>query len=140
MPSFEFTMPMEIRFPDLDAYRHVNNAMIFVYIETAWAKMYRHYFGPLLADDAIYVIVHAECNLLRPINLDDNLFVTITCPKVGNSSMDFFYRMHDGQGGTYAKASNVMVRLNPRGNVPVPVPDELRALLTGQWEQKSASR
>ena len=139
MSCFEFSTPVEIRFPDLDAYRHVNNAMIFVYIETAWTKMYRHYFGPLLADEMIFVIAHVECDYRRSINLDDQLIVTINCSKVGNSSMDFCYRMHDGRGTTYVEATNVMVCLNPSDNRPIPLPKGLRMLLTGQLVEEHAS-
>ena len=38
-----FSIPIESRFSDLDAYGHVNNAVYFTYLETARVKLFSDY-------------------------------------------------------------------------------------------------
>jgi len=43
--NFQFNTSIEIRFSDLDAYGHVNNALFFTYLETA---AYSSESGPVI--------------------------------------------------------------------------------------------
>ncbi|MCD6581049.1 MAG: acyl-CoA thioesterase [Desulfuromusa sp.] len=104
MARFEFTTPIEIRFSDLDAYGHVNNALFFTYLETARIKLFQQYFGAFLGSELMFLVVRAECNYRLPIKLNDPLQITVSTDQVKGSSFNFSYRMHDGAGKNYAEA------------------------------------
>ena len=42
MADFRFYHPVEVRYADIDAQRHVNNVVFFTYMETARAAYLRH--------------------------------------------------------------------------------------------------
>jgi acyl-CoA thioester hydrolase len=128
MTQFEFVTPIEIRFADLDAYGHVNNALFFTYLETARIKLFQQRFGAFLDSDLMFLVVRAECEYRLPIEMNDPLQVTIYADKVRHSSFIFKYRLHDGAGKVFAEAQTVMVCYDPHVKSPVAIPAEIRAV------------
>ncbi|MCW8858150.1 MAG: acyl-CoA thioesterase [Deltaproteobacteria bacterium] len=126
MPEFEFTTPIEIRFADLDAYGHVNNAMFFTYLETARVKLFQDRFGGFLEGDLMFLVVRAECDYRLPIELNDPLQISVYVDQVRHSSFDFSYRLHDGAGRVFAEAKTVMVSYDPKIKKPVAIPPEIK--------------
>lgn len=120
--TFEFTTPIEIRFADLDAYGHVNNAMFFTYLETARIKLFQQHFGRFLDNQLMFLVVRAECDYRLPIELNDHLQVTVHVDQVRHSSFDFSYRLHDGTSKVFAEAKTVMVSYDPKLKKPVAIP------------------
>ncbi|MFO7812351.1 MAG: thioesterase family protein, partial [Pelovirga sp.] len=59
--DFTYTTSIDIRFADLDAYGHVNNAIFFTYLEHARVKMFQEYFGAFLDSSLLFLVVRAEC-------------------------------------------------------------------------------
>ena len=128
MPSFEFTTPIEIRFADLDAYGHVNNALFFTSLETARIKLFQQHFGTFLGSKLMFLVVRAECDYRLPIEMNDPLQVTVRTDRVRHSSFDFSYQMHDGAGKIFAEAKTVMVCYDPKTKKPVAIPPEIKAV------------
>lgn len=126
MAGFEFTTPIEIRFADLDAYGHVNNALFFTFLETARIKLFQQHFGAFLDSPLMFLVVRAECDYRLPIELNDPLLVTVSVDQVRHSSLDFSYRLHDGEGKLFAEAKTVMVSYNPTIKKPVAIPPEIK--------------
>lgn len=128
MAGFEFTTPIEIRFSDLDAYGHVNNALFFTYLETARIKLFQQYFGAFLGSKLMFLVVRAECDYRLPIEMNDSLQITVCTDLVRRSSFDFSYRLHDGAGKTFAEAKTVMVCYDPKIKKPVAIPPKIKAI------------
>ncbi len=128
MMQFEYTTPIEIRFIDLDAYGHVNNALYFTYLETARIKLFQERFGGFLESDLMFLVVRAECDFRQPIELNDPLQISIYVDQVKFTSFDFSYRLHDGAGKVFAEAKTVMVCYDPKSKKPVAIPTELKAV------------
>ena len=126
MTDFEFTTPIEIRFADLDAYGHVNNALFFTYLETARIKLFQQHFGAFLDSHLMFLVVRAECDYRLPIELNDRLLITVRVDQVRHCSFDFSYRMHDGAAKLFAQAKTVMVSYDPRIKKPVAIPPEIK--------------
>jgi len=124
--AFEFTTPIEIRFADLDAYGHVNNALFFTFLETARIKLFQQHFGAFLDSHLMFLVVRAECDYRLPIELNDSLLVTVTVDQVRHSSFDFSYRLHDGEAKLFAEAKTVMVSYDPTIKKPVAIPPEIK--------------
>jgi len=128
----EFNTPIEIRFADLDAYGHVNNALFFTYLETARIKLFQQHFGAFLDNELTFLVIRAECDYRLPIKLNDPLQITVWADQVRHSSFTFGYRLHNGSGTTFAEAKTVMVCYDPKIKKPVAIPPEIKVVFTAQ--------
>ncbi len=126
MVPFAFTTPIEIRFADLDAYGHVNNALFFTYLETARIKLFQKYFGAFLDSSLLFLVVRAECDYRVPILLNDTLLISLQVENLKYTSFTFSYRLHDGNGREYATARTVMVAYDPAAKKPAALPALIR--------------
>lgn len=124
--TFEYTTSIDIRFADLDAYGHVNNAIFFTYLEHARVKLFQHYFGAFLDSSLLFLVVRAECDYKAPITLQDPLLITLTVEQLRHTSFTFSYRLHDGRGREFATARTVMVGYDPQAKKPVALPVQIR--------------
>ena len=124
----EFSTSIEVRFSDLDAYGHVNSAVYFTYLETARVKLFSRVFQEASDAQLFIVVGKAECTYNIPIMLHDAVQVTVTMPRMGNSSFDLEYRLHDNAGKTYATAKTTMVCFDNVKKAPTRVPELLREL------------
>lgn len=102
---------LQIRWADLDAFKHINNAAYLVYMQEAradftWFSRIAKGEKPLLAD---MVVARAEVDFLAPIHqTGTTLDVEIYIEKVSNSSFVMVYEM--SQGGTLrARGKTVQV-------------------------------
>ncbi len=132
MENFHFNTPVEIRFSDLDAYGHVNNALFFTYLETARIKLFQQHFGAFLGSELMFLVVRAECDYRLPIELTDQLQIKVSIEEVRYSSFNFSYQMHNGAGKIFAEAKTVMVCYDPKIKKPVAIPPEIKAVFTQQ--------
>ena len=76
--TFRFTIPIEVRFRDLDALNHVNNAVYFTYMEHARFAYLRH-LG-LFSDDASdtgMILAEATCAFKAPIAFGQGVVVRV---------------------------------------------------------------
>jgi len=102
---------LQIRWADLDAFKHINNAAYLVYMQEAradftWFSRIARGEEPLLAD---MVVARAEVDYLSPIHqTGTTLDVEIYVEKISNSSFVMVYEM--SQGGTLrARGKTVQV-------------------------------
>lgn len=124
----KYTTPIDLRFSDFDLYGHVNSVVYFSYLETARVKLFRDVFREL-SDQGIYLVVgSATCDYRLPILMDDSIEVTVWVARLGKSSFDLEYRIHDGAARTFATATTTMVCFDNVNKVTIAVPDAIRAL------------
>ena len=102
---------LQIRWADLDAFKHINNASYLIYMQEAradftWFARIARGEEPLLAD---MVVARAEVDFLSPIHQSGTtLDVEIYIEKISNSSFVMVYEM--SQGGTLrARGKTVQV-------------------------------
>lgn len=126
----KLTTEIEIRFSDLDAYGHVNNAVFFTYLETARVKLFREGFAELMKAGLLFLVVEASCRYRQPIELDDRLLIDIETEDLGRSSFTFSYLMHNGDGKEFATARTVMVCYDAKQKKTISLPDDFRAVLS----------
>ena len=122
----EHSLTMQVRFSDLDAYGHVNSAVYFTYLETARVELFSDFFKKATDEGIFTVVARSECDYKIPILLYDPVVVTVSVDRIGNSSFDLGYRLHDDKGTTYAVARTTMVCFDQKNKVTVPVPDSIR--------------
>lgn len=126
-----YSLPIDVRFSDLDLYGHVNSVTFFAYLETARVKLFQDFFQSATEAGLLLVVARAECDYRLPILLHDPVVVTIQVPRIGTSSFDLAYRVHDGQERVYATAKTTLVAYSAANQRAVPIPEWARDCLDG---------
>ena len=134
MEGFKHKTPIQVRFKDVDAFQHVNNANHFTYIEMARVN----YFDEVAGQDMKWskkgvILANAKIDYKLPILLRDKVFVYTKCSRIGNKSFDLsYFIVKDVQGEEIilAEASTVLVCYDYEKGVSIPVPDEWKKLLS----------
>jgi acyl-CoA thioester hydrolase len=128
-----FSHPIEVRFSDLDAMGHVNNAVVVSYMEQARFQWWRTFLGGRKFQEEGFLIARAEVDYRVPILLGDDVRVELHCTKVGNSSFELTYRLTRGLGGDLmAEGKTVQVMLDFTTNRPKPLLPATREWLEAQ--------
>jgi len=129
--TFHCSTPIKVRFRDLDAFGHVNNAVYFTFMEMARVEYFRQ-IGLLKNDfpSPFFIIAEATCQFKAPIEMDTPLQVQVRVSRLGNSSFDMEYRFVDeASGAVLATGRTVQVTFDYAANRSVPLPDEWRAAI-----------
>ena len=127
---------MQLRWADLDAFKHVNNAAYLVFMQEAradftWYSRIKNGEEPMLHD---MVVARAEVDFTTPIHkVEVPLDVEIFVEKIGNSSFVMVYEM--SQGGTLrAKGKTVQVGVDMQTEKARPLRDHEREYLSKYLE------
>ena len=118
MTNFKHKTPIQVRFKDIDALGHVNNANHLSYIEHARV----HYFNDAVGANINWseegiILAKAIIDYKMPILLNDKVFVYTRCSRTGNKSFDLEYMIvkeENGKEVVLATATTVMVCFNYR--------------------------
>ena len=120
-----FQSKQYVRWGDLDAFGHVNNATYLVYAQEAryaWSKMIE------------MVVARAEVDFIAPIYIGDfNLDIEIWVNKIGNSSFGLTYEMKNGDE-LVARVKTVQVTVSMDTKKSRPINDAEREFLTQYLE------
>lgn len=88
--GYHYKTSIPIRFADIDAFGHVNNAIYLTYFEIARSI----YWKEIIQWDwsAMGIIVRrSEIEYLKPIVLEDEIYAYVRTSRIGNSSFDVEY-------------------------------------------------
>ena len=124
-----FEKRIEIRWSDLDASQHVNNAVYLSYLEevrTAWLDEALRDAGAVMD----FVLVHVEIDFKRELTLDDKAVVArCTLARVGTSSIRTAEEILTDGGELAARAEAVIVARDPATGASRPLSDAERSAL-----------
>jgi acyl-CoA thioester hydrolase len=123
-----YTTRVDIRWRDMDAFRHVNNAVYLSYLEEARDEWFLQVLGNgLLLND--FLLARVAIDYRSPLTQDDGqVEVEIRCVRVGNSSVGTVERMTSVREGRLgAEAEAVLVHYDWDAGTSKPMDDELRA-------------
>ncbi|RME25147.1 MAG: acyl-CoA thioesterase [Deltaproteobacteria bacterium] len=129
--EFRVHCDIEVRFRDLDALGHVNNAVYLTYFEMARVR-YMQRLGHEELDGPPgkvfpFVLLDVYCRYHSPVVLGERVRVYIRCSRIGTSSFEFEYRMESlGDGRLVASGRSTQVHFDYSAGRAVPVPDWLR--------------
>jgi acyl-CoA thioester hydrolase len=129
-----FIHRLEVRFRDCDAMGHTNNAVYLTYLEQTRFAHWRALWGfgtPQLPPGLPGVILaRVECDYKRPTKYGDVLEIRLTVAEIGRTSFRYEYEIVDEEGRTVLLAKTVQVMYDYTAEKPVPIPDDIRTLLT----------
>jgi len=116
-----------VRWGDLDAFGHVNNATYLVYAQEA-----RYAWSKMLEMD----VARAEVDFVAPIYTGDfYLDIEIWVHKIGNSSFGLTYEMKNGDE-LVARVKTVQVTVSMETKKSRPITDAEREFLTKYLEEE----
>jgi len=125
--------PIEVRFRDLDALGHVNNAVLVSYLEQGRFQWWRDYLAGRPFQEEGFLIARVEVDYRKPIHFGDEVEVELRCARVGNSSFELSYRVLRGQNHVLlAEAKTVQVMVDLSMQRPIPIRETTRQWLEGQ--------
>lgn len=136
MLKFFFSHTLEIRFKDIDALGHVNNAVYLTYLEQTRAK-YLEQLG-LRGSHPTTILVSNEIDYLRPVLLHDILEVKMRCSSIGHKSLKFEYEVY-ANSQLAARAISTHVWFDFEKNTSIAVPPEAIGKLE-HLEQRSLTK
>jgi acyl-CoA thioester hydrolase len=116
-----FTDKQFVRWDDLDAMGHVNNATYLTYIQESRF---------LWLSTAAMVVARAEVDFLEPI-YEGGRFVDVTLwvESIGNSSFNLAYEVIGTNGVVHARVKTVQVMISPETKKSRPLTDTEREFL-----------
>lgn len=125
-----FVSRLKIRWGDMDAFGHVNNAVYFKYLEQArfdWLESENLTFQ----HDCAPVVITAQCTFLKQLQYPADIAITIYVTHVGRTSLDLFYelRREDDQETIFATGETRVVWANLDLGKSTPIPEAFRAKL-----------
>jgi acyl-CoA thioester hydrolase len=140
MTDFRHRMALEVRFRDIDALRHVNNASFFTYLEEARV----HYFIDLLHAEAFerlpLILAAAQIDFRAPILFGEEVDIGTRVDWIGRTSISMSHRMTASPDGRLvAEAETILVCYDYEANQPMPVPDDWRAAFAA-WEGRTLEK
>jgi acyl-CoA thioester hydrolase len=124
---FRFSTRVEVRWRDLDALNHVNNAVYFTYLEQARVHYMRKLeIVPETPSGIGFILAEAQCQFKSPLTLGECVTVYIRVSELRNSSFVFEYRMEGEDQRLAAEAWSIQVCYDYENKHPIPIPDRWR--------------
>ena len=100
---------VEIRWSDVDAYMHVNNAVYATYLEECRDEWVDRALGEL-GDAWDFVLARVAIDFRRELRLEDEeVVVSCTLQRIGNSSVTLSEEIRTREGDLSAEAEAVLV-------------------------------
>ena len=129
--GFGHFVAITTRWMDNDAYGHVNNVVYYSFFDTA-VNRYLIDRGVLHIDTSpvIGLVVETACRYHQPLRYPDDVEVGIRVAHLGTSSVRYELGIfRPGEGLASADGHFIHVYVDRDTRKPVPLPDDLRAVL-----------
>ena len=128
MEGFEFVHRETVRFRDLDAKGHVNNAVYLTYMESARVAFLFHVGAIAGLDDLSFIVARIEIDFRAPVELGESVEVGVRAARFGTKSFDLEYELR-ANGRLVAEGKSVLVGYDYEAGATVPLSDELKRRL-----------
>lgn len=124
---------LDVRWGDMDAFNHVNNATFLSYLEEARLRWLQALPGPWLDDNTAPLLAAANVNYRRPIEWPATLAIELYADRVGTSSLTIGHRIvAEGDAAVlYSDGHSVMVWIDRRSGKASSLPAAVREAAVG---------
>jgi acyl-CoA thioester hydrolase len=127
MSLYKFSIDLEVRFRDLDALGHVNNAVYLTYFEVARMHYWKEVFSENPYLNILFLVVRSECDYRSQAQLGDILRVAVRIPEIRNSSFVLDYLVTEiVTGRLVAEGRTVQAFYDHTTKKSKPIPEEIR--------------
>lgn len=129
MEGFRHVVPIGVRFRDVDAMGHVNNAVFLTYLETARVEYMRQVVLKTTSFRVAgvgLILAQISCQFRKPILYGQGVEVGTRLVEMRNSSLLVEQRI-EADGELAALAEGVVVYYDYEAEESVRIPDDIRA-------------
>ena len=129
--DFKFSMPLALRWNDMDALGHVNNIYYFEYFQIARGP-YMDTVSPQWDwEKDMFVIAHIECDYFREITLyTPNVKGSLRVSSISTKSFDMEYLItstnNEGKEKIHARGKSVNVMIDMEAKKSITLPEWLK--------------
>ncbi|GGA71078.1 thioesterase [Arenimonas soli] len=127
-----YGVALEVRWRDLDAFNHVNNASYLGYIEEARVRWFKSLSSDWAGESAAPIMAAVQLNYRRPVNWPETVRVELFAERIGTKSLTLGHRISSASedGVLYCDGHTVLVWVDRSGQ-SVPLPDAVLAACAG---------
>lgn len=93
--KFHHTLPIQLRFNDVDKFGHVNNTIYFTYYDLGKTEYFATAYPALNWEKDGMVVVHIEANFISQILGTSSIAVETTVAEIGNKSLTMVQQVID---------------------------------------------
>lgn len=131
--GWPFTWREEVRFRDLDAMGHVNNATFITYLESARLAWWLHTTRRTGLDALDLILARTEIDYRSQLGWGESVEIGVRCASMGSKSFVLEFRMTEPKSGrVVAEARKVNVFFDFKANRSAPIPEAIRAQIRAQ--------
>jgi len=132
-PLTPFCYTTEVRFRDLDALGHVNNAVFLTYLEEARIRWWEGLLRGRSWQEHGFIVARNEIDYRKPLLRKDVAQIELRCSQVGTSSFTLGFKIRrEADGVVLAEGHSVQVMMDFKADRPRPIPAETLAWLKAQ--------
>jgi acyl-CoA thioester hydrolase len=117
-----------VRFRDLDALGHVNNAVFLTYIESARVAFLVGLGAATTLEDMALIVARIEIDFRAPVGFGEEVEIVVRASRFGDKSFDLDYELRV-DGKIVAEAKSVLVGYDYDKGETVTIPDDWRERL-----------
>lgn len=127
-----YSVDLEVRWRDLDAFNHVNNASYLGYIEEARVRWFKSLSSDWAGESAAPIMAAVQLNYRRPVNWPETVRVELFAERIGTKSLTLGHRISSAgdDGVLYCDGHTVLVWVDRSGQ-SVPLPEAVLAACAG---------
>ena len=129
--EFTFSVQVPVRFSETDMFGHVNNTVVFTYLEYARIE-YLRAIKLMNKEGNIPVVADIQCDYIRQMYFGETITIYVKVAHVGNSSVDIHYLGKNEKDEIVFTARGTIVQINAKTGKGVPFTDEEKQLLLGK--------
>jgi len=138
--EFHHRTRVEVRFRDLDAFGHVNNAVTTSYVEHGRIRYLRDVLGFSPVGEMPMILAMIQVDYVTPIYFGEFVDVASRVDWIGTTSLAMSHRLTAGEDEhEVARATSVLVAYDYAESKPMPVPQVWRSTLT-EYEGRDLAR
>lgn len=128
-----FRTTLDVRWGDMDAYAHVNNARYATYVEETRLRWFASFEGAWRTGEYEPVIAAQTINYRRALEWPARIDVDLLLERRGGSSLTLGFRIaaHGDPDRLHADGNSVLVWTDPRTRRSTPLPAAVLRALPG---------
>ena len=121
-------IPISVRWRDMDAMGHVNNAKYISFLEEARVRWMLGVEGVSMNDRIAPVVANTNVNYRAPIIWPNNIVVELYVERLGNASVTIAHRIVDEKDASvlYSDGNVVVVWMDTQTGRSAPLPEAVR--------------
>ncbi len=123
LDDFKFKYKIDTRFRDLDAFKHVNNAVFLTYFETARRTLFNRW--NINFSNRSLIIASININYLHQLKHPSSIIVAQKVSRIGNKSFDIYGSIFLNEI-VISISTTTVVCYNFNNNYSVTVYDEIK--------------